>query len=177
MCPKGVDPLTRTLDTAVPTIKIVLTASTGSLNGTLQFSFNGESFLFPANSSLWDDYECETSFRSLPNINNVECTKVYSSSGTEQIYYVKFLSFPTFPYENNIFENDGTPSLSSFSCSAARESRDRATNVNCAVSLVGQNSTYPGERFGAIVDPCLCTIRLLFNFSIVSKSIPIWVTN
>lgn len=105
MCPKGDDPLTTSVD--FRTIQITQTSSTGSLSGELKFSFNGESFSFPAIG--WTDSLCKAAFEELRNVDSVKCKILQHVNGRTNNFdiTVNFLSFPAPPYENNVFVNDG----------------------------------------------------------------------
>jgi hypothetical protein len=120
MCPKGDDPLTTFTD--YRTISITTSASTGTLYGSFKFTFNTESFSFPANADDWSAADCETSFASLRNVNTVRCTKGSANSNGGATYIVQFVAFSVLPYENNIYYHGGNPSLDSFSCSTSSAS-------------------------------------------------------
>ena len=75
MCPKGLDPVN--MHTTFYTLNITVATSTppgtGTMRGRMQFTFNGESFLFPANATLWDDNACAASFASLRSVETASC--------------------------------------------------------------------------------------------------------
>lgn len=88
----------------------------GTLAGQFKFVFLGQSFYFNANANLFNETECETAFRTLSNVEDVTCSRTSPTLVSGATYTINFLSFPTKPYENNIFNHDGNPPLSSFQC-------------------------------------------------------------
>lgn len=103
--------------------------------------FNGQSFLFPIDTNFWNGSQCKNSFESLPNIDTVRCDLI-SSTSTESIYDIYFIKFPTFPYENNIYTNDGNISLSQINCDASLISNPKS--ISCSLSNLVDNGTFPG---------------------------------
>lgn len=140
MCPKGDDPFTNSVD--YRTIEIT-TSSTSSLDGYFQFIFNGEYFYFPANANDWTASSCESDIESLSNIKDVECSRSSVGTYNDATYTVQLMSFPVFPYENNIYHHDGNPSLSKFHCST--EKVTSGTDVTCNISNVIVD-TIPGMK-------------------------------
>jgi EGF-like domain len=115
MCPKGVDPLT--FYSEYRAITLVTSAQGGFLQGEMTFSFNGQSFTFPANARKWTSAQCKAAFETLPNIGNVSCSRstkfnVYNGGS----YDIQFRMFPIIPYENNVYMNNGNPPLINFQC-------------------------------------------------------------
>ena len=114
MCPKGDDPVTAI--GGYRTITITTSAASGSFGGYFRFSFNGESFNFPANPSHWMQFDCEKSFAGLSNVELVSCSNPTVIGSHYAQYTVSFIKFPVLPRETNIFLNDGNPPLSAFVC-------------------------------------------------------------
>lgn len=118
-CPKGDDPLTTF--SSYRTIKITTGAKVGTYGGTFKFSYNGEYFTIPADSTTWTKAECEASFQGLSNIGEVMCEAPVEGAYLAYTKYVshtiQFRGFPTIPRENNVFSNDGNPLLADFACS------------------------------------------------------------
>jgi len=142
MCPKGDDPLTDFTDYRV--ITLTTNATQGFLNGTLRFTFNGESFNFPANASAWNESDCEKAFESLRNVDDVVCSRAAVTNRLSSSFTIQFRSFPIHPYENNIFSNDGNPPLSAFYCDTSDVNKHDAKLVTCTITdVVGD--TYPGR--------------------------------
>jgi len=144
MCPKGDDPLTTFTD--YRTITLNTSVASGHLDGTFKFSFNGESFYFPANALLWSEDDCKLAFESLPNIESVTCTRGHVHHSNASSYIIKFLSFPTYPYENNVYTHTGDPPLSSFTCDSSRVNHNVAQSVSCVVhdASLSANPSLPG---------------------------------
>ena len=104
MCPKGDDPFTPNQQNR--TIKITTSATSGVLSGQFKLTFQGQSFYFNANASKFTAANCITSFQNLPNIDQVYCTRTTPTTKEGATYTIQFVSFPIFPYENNIFSHD-----------------------------------------------------------------------
>ena len=137
MCPKGDDPLTASVD--YRTIKISTKSSSGALSGSFRFSFNGLSFSFPA---AWTEALCEDAFSELQNIEQVSCQISANANGLSNNLdiTVNIFAFPSVPYENNIYSNDGNPDLSYFSCDATAAV---GIGASCTISDISGIS-YPG---------------------------------
>ena len=73
MCPKGDDPLTPFSD--YYSITLHVTATSGTLGGSIQFIFNGEVISFPAHGAAFTTNICKQIFESLNNIGEVRCTR------------------------------------------------------------------------------------------------------
>jgi hypothetical protein len=114
LCPKGDDPLTPFTD--YRTIEIETSALYGTLDGSFSFTFNGESFSFPAAESEMSVEACEAKFESLNNVQTAKCAKGIANAAGGNKFTVQLRSFPVMPYENNVFTHDGNPPLSSFHC-------------------------------------------------------------
>ncbi len=59
-------------------------------------------------------------------------------------YLVAFIKFPVEPYENNIFLNDGNPSLNSFSCDTSMISGSRKVSCEVRDVISGSDADLPG---------------------------------
>ena len=115
MCPKGNDPISS--HNGYHKIVLRTYAAAGTIAGALKFTFNDKSFFFPAQSNLWSDDDCATSFRQLPNIKTVSCTRNgtdYTDGG--RAFFIELEEFPASPFENNIYSHNGRPHLDSFWC-------------------------------------------------------------
>lgn len=133
MCPKGDDPLTPFSD--YRTIRITTSASSGTYGGYYKFNFNGQSFVFPANASEWSYSDCIASFESLPNVDHALCSDpIVSNEYLNAQYTVQLISFPLFPFENNLYLNDGNPPLAAFTCDTFDVTG--VSNPTCTVSDV-----------------------------------------
>jgi len=142
MCPKGDDPFT--LFTDYRTIILNTTVSSGYLNGTLKFTFNDESFFFPAAAGLWTEDQCRLALQGLSNVEEARCTRGVVTSQNTTTYTMEFISFPISPQENNIYTHDGNPALSSFSCDTSLANTAAASGIKCIITDVVRNSL-PGN--------------------------------
>ena len=136
MCPKGFDPLITFTD--FRSIMIETKAYGGYLAGYFKFTFNGETFAFPALASDWDEVACQQSFESLPNVGTVKCTVGTSDEYGSTNYLVQFKEWPVIPYENNIYTNDGNPPNSAFSCDVSAVTG--GTSPSCTIADVAVDS-------------------------------------
>jgi hypothetical protein len=132
MCPKGDDPLT--IHEGFRTILIKTSLSSGTLSGYFGFSFNNQWLSIPAEGNLWSSTACKAAFEELPNVVKVTCRQGTLLSGGATSYLVQFIQWPTMPYENNIYTNDGNPDLSHFTCSTSGVTS--GNNVACTISDV-----------------------------------------
>ena len=131
ICPKGDDPMTT--GQAYREIVIESGASSGLLGGFFDFSFLGESVRFSANASNWTATDCDRDIESLANVQSVTCTRTGANSARLSANYtVKFLSWPSMPYENNVYSHSGNPSLLDFSCDIS-EAGGTAVNPYCKI--------------------------------------------
>lgn len=139
MCPKGNDPLTETTGYKAIRIDTISAASPSTLTGgTFRVIFNDQSFTFDADIDNWDAATCEAKFESLHNIGTVQCIEGIMSGNSKNMT-VKFLTWPTIPYENNIFTNDGSSSAGEFRCDTSQVDSSGGF-VGCSITDV-TNST------------------------------------
>jgi hypothetical protein len=118
ICPKGDDPMT----TPQNYRQIILTtgATSGFLTGFWKFGFLGETIRISANASNYTAVQCDQDFESLPNVEEVTCTRTPQNNGNLGANYtITFKRFPVLPHENNIFSHSGNPALLDFSCDAS----------------------------------------------------------
>lgn len=116
MCPKGDDPLTmnqnyRKIKLAVIHPQISNEAEAGSEIG---LSFNGQTV-------FWDVRQtslCANNFAFKGAFGNIGCDEVINDNinWIDREYTMTFYSWPTFPKDNNLYTNDGNPSVLDFSC-------------------------------------------------------------
>jgi hypothetical protein len=132
LCPKGDDPFTPYTD--YPTLTVT-TGTAGTLtSGYFKFIFNGESFLFPANADSFTSSECTAKLVGLKNVGTATCTRGSVSISGGATYTMTLTSFPSRPYENNLFSNDGTPDDSSFYCDTSRVVASGG-DASCTISV------------------------------------------
>jgi len=136
MCPKGDDPLS--LAVGFRTIQITTSATSGQLTGVFQFFFNGEILNLTANATLFNSSVCTATFSSMRSIQSAKCIRSAVNSHGGSSFTVQLKSFPSIPYQNNIFVHDGYPSLNMFYCSPKKILT--GTNPSCTITDVYQNS-------------------------------------
>eukprot|EP01038_Epipyxis_sp_PR26KG_P008276 gene8276-11204_t len=131
LCPKGDDP--NTPNNAHRTIEITTDSADATyLSGVFRFSFQDQTIEFPAAASEFNSSACVMSFQQLKNVERVECNRTMLNDRGGGTYLIKFLSFSTFPYENNFFtiDSNGYPPFSDFFCDTARA----ATDATCVIT-------------------------------------------
>jgi len=142
MCPKGDDPMT--INQNNKKIKLVLYAddngATG-LSGSIIVGFQGQEVAFAADATA---AQCESTWESLDNVDDVTCTRALTGGGAYTAEYeVEFVAFPLFPSENNLHKHNGNPPIASFSCdttNAAQVGTGLTGGVSCTFSdLVNSN--------------------------------------
>jgi hypothetical protein len=137
----GDDPFTLNQD--YRTITITTDLSSKYMSGTLKFTFSGQSFSFPANALEWDAKACQTSFESLQNIASASCSQAnIDIVGLTAIWTIQLRTFPTLPYQNNVFYHEGNPDLNMFSCDTT--SVAVAVDPTCVVADV-TTADLPGK--------------------------------
>ena len=164
LCPKGDDPLT--LHDGYRTIIITTSSYTATtLAGSFRFEFNGEGFYIPAYGNSWSSALCKAAFESLPNIKTVSCTQGALLSGGATTYTVRFVAFPTIPYQNNIYFDSGSPSLSQFTCTSS--SVTSSGGGTCTITDATSDATYPpGQIDFHVLYLYLCHMIACLKFSI-----------
>lgn len=160
MCPKGVDPLSQhngthsiIIETSTPTGFNTGAFQGFGMYGKFRFTFNGKSFYFDANATVFSADDCANAFSKLPNIKSVTCSQsIQTEWGGGATYYVNFTSFPIIPYENNLWSHNGVPDIDSFYCdtSQVNVTTNRAYSnsvkewpVTCAVSVKNYGGSVP----------------------------------
>jgi len=153
MCPKGRDPFTEALIYRTIFLNVSVSPNYGTvveILGDLRFTFNGESFYFPANISTWNANLCKVAFEKLRNVDEVICTANPVESTYTRSFTIQFVAFPVFPYENNIYTNDGNPPLSAFSCDTSgvvvyTSTTSTSLATSCVVADVVNSTSVPGQ--------------------------------
>ena len=79
---------------------------------------------------------CKVFMEALGNVKTVTCTQS-SLDGTTKgcVYNIAFTEWPVLPMQNNIFDHEGNPPLSSFGCSTAAATASSGT-ITCALADV-----------------------------------------
>ncbi len=110
MCAKGDDPLTINQNYRKISLKIDTSSSFG---GDLGFTFQGVTgYLDLDNPS---SSNCKTVLESSQHIGTISCSYT-ATSGTEWLYEIEFHTWPTLSRSNNLFNHNGNPLISEFTC-------------------------------------------------------------
>lgn len=112
MCPKGDDPLTANQNYRA----IHLHVQVGLyhfLSGRIGLEFQGTTVFVP----LLDltDASCSELLTNQGKFGTVSCTYVFSDRFYVD-YYLVFYSWPTYPKDNNLYDNNGNPQSTDFYC-------------------------------------------------------------
>lgn len=132
MCPKGDDPLTTSQNNRQIAI-VVNNTDNVALSGTLGIEFMGtKAYLSldnPTNST------CKAALEASAQIGAVECGYTVVTSQRQRMH-VTFLDWPAVSSDNNLFANNGNPSVSDFYCDVSQASE----GVECFfIDLVNSN--------------------------------------
>lgn len=129
MCPKGNDPTSPYNGL----FAINLRTFGYNLGGYFCFSFQGQGFKFPAGVASWSMDACKTAFQSLPNVDAAVCSHDSTALSGGGTAYSVSLTFPTNPYENNLWTHAGSPSAADFGCDATNTTGHGS--VSCQISV------------------------------------------
>lgn len=125
MCPKGDDPLT--INQNYRKIRMTLTAGS-AFGGDLGFTFQGATTFMSLASPSAEN--CKRNLEGSHHIGTISC--VYSVvSATEWYYDITFHTWPTLSRANNLYNHDGNPLITEFSCVV---NRGTPADVACAFS-------------------------------------------
>ena len=145
MCPKGDDPLT--IASAYRTISFTTSAKSGTLSGSIKFSFNGETLYIPADASAFTSDLCTASFKSMQGISDASCTRSAVDANLGATYTLAIKSYPSNTYENNIFYHSGNPNLNVFMCNMRLViAANTATGVTCITRDIVNNGNLLAEH-------------------------------
>ena len=140
MCPKGFDPLLHSgLHQREINITTNATNKGSRLNGIFIMTFNGFSFEFNANATQFDEVACKAAWESLDNVEQVACLRGTLNEAGGSTYNIKFLAWPAVPMQNNVFNHDGNPPLSAFSCDSSNVTVLPYGDVTCHIEDVVRN--------------------------------------
>ncbi len=133
MCPKGDDPSTSGQN--YRQIRLDVYQSTSALTGKLGIKFMNNVAILNLVSST--SGECTNAFIGSKLAAYVGCTYTYMSASPFHLRYdITFYAWPMSPQENNLFSNNGNPSISDFFCDLSMTS----TQTSCFFSdLVNSN--------------------------------------
>ena len=114
MCPKADDPMTK--NQQFRQIRLTTTAASGEFGGAIGFYFHDEQVILNANGSALDSGGCTRALRGFPNIAKASCSRENVTRHNGASYIITIESWPIHPHQNNLFEHQGNPPLSAFSC-------------------------------------------------------------
>lgn len=118
MCPKGDDPLTINQNQR----EIFLTVETYSgrdLSGQLGLQFQGTRVYLSLTNPTSGKCSSDLSYQG--KFGLVNC--IVRIVNTERFYFtLTFINWPIYPLDNNLFDNNGNPSATAFSCDRTRAS-------------------------------------------------------
>jgi hypothetical protein len=112
MCPKGDDPMTKSLNDRKVTLNISSSFAT-SLIGNLKLEFLGAAVYLPLDNP--SAAKCEAALQLASQFGNVKCLYNAVSSIYQSISLI-FLNWPSLDSGNNLFSNNGAPSADDFYC-------------------------------------------------------------
>ena len=126
-CPAGDDPVTTGQRYRVINMTIGSGAAdihdpgSNYINGSLTVGFNGHHFTMSANASKVSATDCENLWKSLDNVDDVDCSRLGEmdliGKNRNVTYQITFKSFSSQPQDNNVFtRHDGNPLLGNFTC-------------------------------------------------------------
>ena len=131
LCPKGDDPLSIGQNSRVITFSFTSTLNNG-LSGTIGIEFYGYTSLLSLSSPTAAN--CVNALQSSPQIGRVSCVYSHITTNVQQIV-VTFLDWPTVTVDNNLFENNGDPSVLDFYCDTSN------TNAGVSCNFTDTNNT------------------------------------
>lgn len=112
MCPKNFDPLHYGQNSRTIIFEIACTGA--GLSGTLGVIFQGIKVFLPLSSPT--AAKCEAALEAHPRLGQVTCSYSPFNSGRAQTITITFTDWPAMAADNNMFQNDGNPSIDSFYC-------------------------------------------------------------
>jgi len=140
MCPKGDDPLTLNQDYHTINLAIRKTNSGTSFSGTLYIEFEGIRVPLTLTSGSLNT-ACTSAFSTPPKFNRATC----SCTQTSTVFWqcdISFLSWPSVPYENNMYSHTGNPDASSFGCDISSTLSDVYCTFSNADSVINVRGNY-----------------------------------
>lgn len=132
ICPKADDPLTK--NQGFREIRLTTSAVSGEMSGVVGFFFHGEQTFFDANGTRFDGKACTKAVTRLPNVAEATCVRENVTETNAASYVITFYSWPLIPHQNNLYEHDGNPPLSAFSCDISQV--EGAVGAECLMSDV-----------------------------------------
>jgi hypothetical protein len=135
MCPKNDDPLTTGQNYRSIKITVGATDTSTALTGSIRINFNGQTAILNADGSLNDATICANAFKSMKNVLEATCSIANLHTTTKGAEYtVSFTEWTHVDGENNIFQHDGNPPLSSFTCDISKVTS--GNTPTCAITDV-----------------------------------------
>jgi hypothetical protein len=120
MCPKGDDPLTTNQN--YRKIKMRVKSWLDVLSGKMGLRFQGKTIFFTLETFDSPNVTCNNKFAFQGKFGHVGCTQVTHSNKFLD-FELTFYSWPVYPKDNNLYVNDGNPSIDDFFCDVSFSSR------------------------------------------------------
>ena len=120
MCPKGDDPWTTDQNDRTIMLQVVSNATGVALGGVLGIELYGQTSFIPLSHPT--PARCAQGMQNSSQIGTVSCNYTAITS-LEQTVVIQFLTWPEYTPDNNIFINDGNPSIDDFFCDVSQASR------------------------------------------------------
>ena len=131
LCPKGDDPITIGQNFRKITFSFTSTLNNG-LSGTIGIEFYGYTSFISLNTP--SSANCINALQASPQIGRVSCTYSLIATNVQQIV-VTFLEWPSLTLDNNLFENNGDPTVLDFYCDTSK------TNLGVQCNFTDTQST------------------------------------
>jgi hypothetical protein len=137
LCPRGYEPISLLSKSNRRTVRLTIGNKGGFNAGKYTFSFSGANIYFNSNTTVDDTLQCNKKLSKLKSIKHAECIQEFtnSSSGIGS-YLISILDYPTFPYLNNLYDHNGSPSLEEFQCDASTIDDEFAIEPYCLIEDV-----------------------------------------
>jgi len=120
MCPKGDDPIT--LNQYNRKIQLDVTTSSLPIGGSIGFQFMG-STAFIMLGSAGSNSNCQVGLQMTGKFSSVNCAHTHVTS-YHDTFTIEILQWPLVPAENNLYTNNGNPSIASFHCDITQTNSD-----------------------------------------------------
>jgi len=134
ICPKAFDYIANPNPSKFRTIGLKTSLAGGKMSGTLEFKFGLSQISINANANELDGESCRDRLNQLGGIDEVGVQRslLDESTGTAT-YIISFLRFTQVAFENNIFNHNGNPPLSSFYCNTTNVDKTVAVSPFCEI--------------------------------------------
>ena len=119
MCPKGDDPWTNEQNDRTIKLHVISNISNVPLSGVLGIQLYGVTSYISLSQPT--DVNCVEGLQNSTQIGTVACNYTVIT-GSEQTVVIQFLTWPEYTPDNNIFINNGNPSIDEFYCDVSQSS-------------------------------------------------------